>query len=323
MKNKFIYSISAIAMAIAVTGALPAFAETDAGVNVGANIGASTTLRQNGGRPPIRPLINNIGNRVENRLERRDDRVASSSGRMASSTLREGPRERRGNSSSTLDAMLTKAKARGTQEINRRVKSLTELSTRVSNMKKVSTSSKATLSAEIQTEITSLTNLKAKITADTDASTTKSDIQSITASYRIYALIMPQISILAAADRVDVLVDSFNLVTTKLQARITEATAAGKDTAAMTAALASVTAKVSDAKVQADAAISSVVSLTPDNGDKTVMASNTATLKAAREKIKTADKELKDARKEVESVTRGTHGINAEVHASSTVNVTP
>jgi hypothetical protein len=188
-------------------------------------------------------------------------------------------------------------------------------------MKKVSASAKASLSAEIQAEITKLTNLKIKIVADTDAAVLKNDVKSITGSYRIYALIMPQISLLAAADRVQVLAGNFETVIVKLQTRINEAAAAGKDTSAMTSALATIKIKVADSKVQADAAAMAVASLTPDNGDKVKMEANSAALKNARAKLKVATDDLKEAQKEMNKIFDGTKGLKADLKLKATTTV--
>ena len=211
---------------------------------------------------------------------------------------------------STSPEMLTKIKTRADQEIARRVESLVKLSTRVSEMKKVSSAGKTSIASTIQTEITALTNLKAKISAETDAAVLKADVQSITASYRIYALIMPQIAILVAADRVNVLADNFIALNTKLQARITAAAASGKDVSAATAALADISAKAADAKTKAAAAVSGVSSLTPDNGDKAKATSNREALVAARANIKAASESLRAARADVEIIIKATKKDN-------------
>lgn len=211
---------------------------------------------------------------------------------------------------STNPELLTKIKTRADQEIDRRVESLTKLSARVSEMKKVSSSGKASIASTIQAEITTLTNLKVKIDADTDAEILKTDVKSITESYRIYALIMPQIAILVAADRVNILADDFTALNAKLQARITASATAGKDMSVATAALTDISAKAADAKTKAAAAVSGVTSLTPDNGDKAKATSNREALVAARASIKAAQESLKAARADVEIIIKATKKDN-------------
>jgi hypothetical protein len=63
-----------------------------------------------------------------------------------------------------------------------------------------------------------------------------------------------------------------------------------------------ITAKLSDATTQANAALSETTSLMPDLGDATVSASNTTALKDARSKIKTATGDLTSTRKDFTTV---------------------
>src|SRR5258708_1750371 len=100
----------------------------------------------------------------------------------------------------TLTAAQKTAISRGDKEIDRRIAALTDLNTRIQAMQKVTDAFKAGISASITNEINTLTALKAKIDADTDSATLKSDVQSITGSYRVFALVLPQGRIAAFAD---------------------------------------------------------------------------------------------------------------------------
>ena len=64
------------------------------------------------------------------------------------------------------------------------------------------------------------------------------------------------------------------------------------------------TSKLSDATSQAQS-VQSVSSLTPDQGNATVAASNKAALVSARTNIKTATADLKAARQDVDTVMQG------------------
>lgn len=220
--------------------------------------------------------------------------------------------------SATLTAAEQKAVSRGDQEITRRITALNDLNTRVQAMQAVTATFKQNLAANIQTEITTFTNLQAKIDADTDLATLKTDIQSITKSYRVYILVLPQGRIAAAADRVVTIVTMMSTLGSKLQARIQAASTAGNDTTALTAALTDMSGKLQDAQTQAQAAVTATASLQPDNGDTTVMASNTAALKQARTDIQTAMTDLQAARKDVSTIVSGLAKFNANVNASST-----
>jgi hypothetical protein len=223
--------------------------------------------------------------------------------------------------------LIPRIKTHADQEITRRIQGLNKLIARVNDMKKVSASVKSSLAAEVQTEIGNLTSLKAKIDAETDLTALRTDVKSITQSYRIYALIIPQGHILATADRALSIVDLMTAAAAKIQTRIDADKAAGKDVTAETSALLDFTAKVADAKIQAQAAITLVTGLTPDNGDQTKFQANKQALVSAREKIRVANQDLKTAEREVKQAVeslkisasvKGKAEGKSETHASTT-----
>ncbi len=200
---------------------------------------------------------------------------------------------------------IANAQAKADQEITRRIASLNDLNTRVQAMQKVTDAFKQSLSTNVQAQIAGLTALKAKIDADTDVATLKTDIKAIADSYRVYLLVLPQSRIAAAADRVVTIAGMMTTLGAKLQTRIAAAQGAGTDVTALTAALNDVTSKLTDAVAQAQKAVSTTAPLTPDNGDKTKAAANTASLKAAKGDIQTATKDLQAARKDVQTILAG------------------
>lgn len=217
-------------------------------------------------------------------------------------------------------AIVTKGQERAQQEITRRVEALSKMQNRVTDMKRLSESERSDFEAAITAQVNTLTELKTKIDADTSTTTLKEDVQSITKSYRIFALILPQTAIAAAVDRVESIVATATDISAKLATRISAANAAGHDTATMSASLTDMNAKIQDAKTQAGAALSATVSLQPDNGDKTLMAANTAALKDAHAKIKAAETDLKAAKADAESIAKNlrTWSLQAQINATST-----
>ena len=201
-------------------------------------------------------------------------------------------------------ARITKAKARADQEISRRVSALQNLNTRVGEIKLISAAGKSSIATTIQGQIDSLNFLKAKIAADTDLEVLKTDIGTITASYRIFALIMPEVRVIAAADRLAGAADLMLSLGIKLQARINEAQNAGKNVTEMNANLVSLNTKAASAKQAAQAAIDLVTPLVPDNGDKASADKNRQTLKDARMKIKEGGETLRSARTDGKKVTQ-------------------
>ncbi|MDP2648967.1 MAG: hypothetical protein Q8P19_03660, partial [bacterium] len=111
----------------------------------------------------------------------------------------------RANAEANLEARIATAKDRAAREIERRTKMLQALNERLQSMSKISDSVKASIADTVSGQISELEALNAKIAADTDIDTLRTDIHSITASYRIFALVMPQGRILVAADHIQTL----------------------------------------------------------------------------------------------------------------------
>jgi hypothetical protein len=224
--------------------------------------------------------------------------------------------------SARIAAMIQNGENRADQEITRRITALNALDARVNAMVRLSGDEKSSLSSTIASQVSLMNTLQAQIAADAAANSTTSlkvDIQSITKSYRIFALIIPQGAIAAAADRIETTAGLLSTIGTKLQARLTDAANAGNNTSADVTALADMNAKIADANVQAQAAVTETASLQPDNGVATVMASNTATLKDARSKIMAAQADLTAARKDAGTIVKDLLSFHASTSASGTV----
>ncbi len=220
----------------------------------------------------------------------------------------------------TVTAALTRGKEKGDKELDRRVANLNDLSAKAEGLKNLSPADKASISTTLSNQINALTALKAKIDADTDAATLKTDIQSITGSYRIFALVMPQVRIIIAADRIVTIAGEMQLFSAKLQARISAAASAGADMTAATALLADYNAKIADAQVRAQAAVTAIATLAPDQGDKTKLAANTKALQDARAKAVLAQKDLIAARQDAQKivlVVKGKASVNATASTTS------
>jgi hypothetical protein len=204
-------------------------------------------------------------------------------------------------------------------EVKNRITALNTLAARIQSMQNVSAGVKSTLGGEITTEIGNLTAVDAKVNADTSTTSKRDDLQTITADYRIYALIIPQANITAAADRVNTIVGMITTIDSKLDTRISQAQSSGKNVTSLTSASADIKTKIADASTQASAAVSLTVNLTPDQGDATKAAANKTALKSALADIKTAVADLKTARTDMGIIVNGVKGTN--VNASSTTAV--
>ena len=121
-----------------------------------------------------------------------------------------------------ITANVQKNQAKGDSEITKRINSLNNLMAKIQAMKNLSDTNKDSLSSTIQTALTNLTSLKTKIDSSTSTTTLKTDLKSVTADFRVYALVMPQISLLAATDRIDSITSQMQTLSTKLQTRMLE-----------------------------------------------------------------------------------------------------
>lgn len=196
------------------------------------------------------------------------------------------------------DAVMSRLRTRADAEIDRRIAALTKLLEKINAMKRLTAEQKSAFTNGIQGQITSLNTLKTKIEGDTDIATLRTDVQSIAKAYRIFALYMPQVNIMAHADRILAVIDDMNAISTRLQTRIDEAKAAGKDTTAMQTLMTDRASKLTDATTQANNAIAAVVSLTPDGfpGNKTTLQSAQKMLQTARQDLVKALQDMQQIR---------------------------
>jgi DNA repair exonuclease SbcCD ATPase subunit len=284
MKTKIISAVS-IAAAISFMAIVPVFAQ--AGEDIQANNDQNTAASVDTSNTAS--VINATGG-------------ARADARGIASTTREQ------NAVAKLQDREQQLQAKAVQEITARVDSLNKLSTRIQSVKKLSASQIASFQTTIQAAIADMASLQAKIQSDTSTTSLMADLKSIAPDYRIYILVEPQISILSAADRVNVIVGTLQTLETKIQARLSSTTMTVKNIGSLQADLTDMNAKLTDATTQSAAASAEVTVLVPDNGDKTVMASNTAALKDARSKIQVATKDIQAAYKDAQAAVKGVRG---------------
>lgn len=198
-------------------------------------------------------------------------------------------------------------KEKAIKEIDRRITSLNAVLTRLNSMKKLSTDNKTSLTTQVQSQINNLMALKTKIEADTDITTLKADVKSIVDSYRIYALFIPKVHIIASSDVMLDTVDKFNTLYSKLQIRIEQAKAAGKNVTSLETALTDMKVKVDDARTQAQGAQNLVASLKVEEypGNKTE-------LQKARTMLKTGQQDLVVARKDARTIVQSLKQMKIE-----------
>lgn len=217
---------------------------------------------------------------------------------------------------------LARMKELGSKEIDRRIEALNRLNARMQMMKRLSAADKTALQGDVQTQLMVLAEFRTKMNANADLEAAKADRDALVGSYRIYALMVPKYQLVAAADRMATLTGTMATIGLKFQARVTAAQSAGADVTAATAALADLQAKLTDAKTKYTSALQMIAPLQPDNGDKTVMASNEKTLKDARALLKSAVDDFSAARKNIVTLRNWLKTAEVQTNTSATTTTT-
>lgn len=194
---------------------------------------------------------------------------------------------------------------RSSNPIEARINSLNIWTNRIGEMKRLSQENKEALTTYLKTEISDLNELENKLKAETSTSSMKSILASVAPKFRVYMLVEPKISILAAVGRIDGTVELMKALSSKLAMRIDAATSTGVATSTLKGYITDMNAKLADAEVQTKAAHDLVINLKPDAGDKTVMTANKKALQSARTKIRAANLDLVAARKDANLVAQG------------------
>ncbi len=207
------------------------------------------------------------------------------------------------NTETTLPRAAIQSKDRADKELVRRVEALNNLEARIQQMRSISSTGKSNLVSQLQNQINALTNLKGVIDAEASSTALKAELKSVTDSYRVFALIIPQGTIYSSLDRINIIVSYMSLIGAKLQTRINAITASGVVAPiTLTTAMSDYAAKLNDAEAKVQAAFSEISNLVPDQGDQTVLQSNNAALKDARSKIKIAHEDIIASRKDINTV---------------------
>ena len=221
-----------------------------------------------------------------------------------------------------LTTRIQTGQTRAGQEIDRRVTVLNDLNVKVSAMTRLSTSEKTSISTFITQQVSSLTTLKTKNLADTDIATLKVDVKSITDSYRIFMLVVPQVNVIRTTDAMVETSQMLGTLGAKLQTRITAAGTAGSNVSALNTLMSDFSAKINDAQTQAQASVTVVSSLQPDQGDAATIAANKAAFAGARVDIKTARADLATARNDAGKIVTALKAMKPTTSVGTSANVT-
>lgn len=211
-------------------------------------------------------------------------------------------------------AIITRLKNKGDNEINRRLSTLNTLSSSINASTKLDADSKAALTIQVQNEITGLNGLKSKLDAETDLATLRGDIKAIFDDYRVYALIVPKVHLVAAADRMQAAIEKLQALAAKLNDKILAAQAKGKDVTSLITTYNDLIAKLNDAKAKYVSVEKTTLVLQPSDYN-----ANHAVLMAQRDTLKQGRTSLQAARDDVKSIVNGLKNLKA-IDTSATTN---
>jgi hypothetical protein len=178
---------------------------------------------------------------------------------------------------------LVNLKTRGAAEINRRVMSLGAALTAINANTKLAATDKSALAAQVQTESTALKALSTKLAADSTVTAALADVQSIISEYRVYALLLPKVRLVASADRFAVVESKLTTFAATLQVQVTAQKAAGKNVTTIQQQLTDMTTQTAAATAKSTSVVAPLLALqsTDYNTDHTVLTTYRATLATA------------------------------------------
>jgi hypothetical protein len=173
---------------------------------------------------------------------------------------------------------LAEIKAKGSAAITQRQTTLSNLTTKMGQQTR-DCGSNAVMSSQIASTSSSLTTVGTNLAASTDVAAARTLHRSIFIDHRVYLLVAPKTNKVLRCNSQLVRNDALNAEGAKLQQSINEAAAKGVNVSAAQAAKDA--AMTSLSAINPAPALSAIMGLVPDKGDKTLQASNTAALNQA------------------------------------------
>jgi hypothetical protein len=174
----------------------------------------------------------------------------------------------------------------GDCEVDRRLVTITTLQNHVAIAGGLTDADRAALQSQLAADTSGLAALRAAIDGETDVTALRADLGKIVTDYRIYLLMVPKTAEVIAADTELAAVTRLDTLSTKLQARIDTAGAAGKDVTRAQAHLGAMDAKVAQVSPLVQGIPAAVLPLTPaqyDSGTaKPILTSSHTSLQGGR-----------------------------------------
>ncbi|HUA13126.1 MAG TPA: hypothetical protein VL989_01340 [Candidatus Sulfotelmatobacter sp.] len=200
------------------------------------------------------------------------------------------------NSTQELQTIIT----RGNQEINRRLASLSKLSTLISSASKLTPSDQTYLQNEVSSTVSGLQTLQTQLDSATTVCTARTDAQNIFSEYRVYALVVPKVWLVKEADDQQVAEAKLSTLAGDLQTRLTNAGSGVPNLSQLQSDLTSMQSEISSAQSISSSVESSVIYLTPSDYDL-----NHSVLEGYNTQLKTARQDNQQALAYAKDITAG------------------
>jgi hypothetical protein len=211
------------------------------------------------------------------------------------------------------DARLGDIQTRANAAIARRIATLDADATRIASATHLTATDRQALANVVASDKSGLQALQTKIDSDTTTRQAIDDARTIVSTFRVYALVEPQVHLAIAADRLMAVTQEFSSVEARLQARIDAAKARGASVDAAQAALDDLKSNVTNAAGAVGPVPSEVTALQPAG-----YPGNRTTLVSAREALETARKDLKAALVDARTVVRDLESTEGAPSSSPT-----
>jgi len=185
---------------------------------------------------------------------------------------------------------LSRLKQRGDQEMGRRLDALNKAIAALNSASHLNAASRDKLNNELGNEVTNLTALRMKLQGETTAAAAAADVSNMFTEYRVYALMLPKARLVRTADAQIAVEQKLADIHTKLQKRISQSEAQGKDVTALTSQLDELESHITAAQDLSNTAETGLLPLQPTdyNTDHGILSSYRDKLKSAHTHNKTA-----------------------------------
>ena len=203
------------------------------------------------------------------------------------------------------NATLAQIQAVGNCEINTRNIYLQAYETRINQMDKISSSTQSTLEANLQSTLSTLATIKTSLNTDTATTSAFADLKTITQNVRVFELVLPKTRI--TADVSSQTTASAN-IQTLVSGLMTKNNNASPSVQAANAPLfADITAKLATIASNTSSALTTILPLVPDQGNKTLLQSNSAAIDSAQAMIKNGQTALKSIWTDIKQIRTNLH----------------